>query len=303
MKIERIILFCLLFLNCATIFTFSNQNGSDSSSLSGAVATKLVDTYSNAKNKTFSHAQKNKITKSTKAVVRKSAHFLEYFTLGIIFYLLMRNYRISHPVISTIGFVFAFAITDEIHQFFIADRAARLFDVAIDTAGDTVGALISIAIFNPSIRTFEKISYEQFAKDIADDRGLYESFELPMRDTKSTAGYDIYLLENISLKPGETKKIPTGIKCRFQKNEVLLLIVRSSMGFLHNLRLVNQVGIIDADYYDNIDNEGHIWIKIQNEGDKKVTLKKGEAIVQGIFMKYMLTSPDRRLDKQVRSDY
>ena len=61
------------------------------------------------------------------------------------------------------------------------------------------------------------------------------------------------------------------------------------MGFKYNIRLCNQVGVIDADYYNNKDNEGHIWIKIQNEGEKELTFQKGEAIVQGIFFKYLTT--------------
>ena len=90
---------------------------------------------------------------------------------------------------------------------------------------------------------------------------------------------------------------------QFRKDEVLLLIVRSSMGFKYNIRLCNQVGIIDADYYNNKDNEGHIWIRIQNEGDKEVYLKKDEAIVQGIFLKHLTTASDKKLELERRSDY
>lgn len=75
------------------------------------------------------------------------------------------------------------------------------------------------------------------------------------------------------------------------------------MGFKYNIRLCNQVGVIDADYYNNKDNEGHIWLKIQNEGDKSVELHKGEAIVQGIFLKYLTTNSDETLKLERRSDY
>ena len=75
------------------------------------------------------------------------------------------------------------------------------------------------------------------------------------------------------------------------------------MGFKYNIRLCNQVGVIDADYYDNKDNEGHIWIKIQNEGDKEVSFNKGDAIVQGIFFKYLTTKSDETLKQERRSDY
>ena len=128
------------------------------------------------------------------------------------------------------------------------------------------------------MRDFEKISFEQFRKDIKDDIELYNEYSLPKRDSVYTAGYDIYLLEELTIKPGERKKVPTGIKSYFDKEEVLLLVVRSSMGFKYNIRLCNQVGVIDADYYNNKDNEGHIWLMIQNEGEKEYNSKKGEAV-------------------------
>lgn len=150
------------------------------------------------------------------------------------------------------------------------------------------------------MRDFEKISFEQFKKDINDNQKLYNEFKLPQRDSDQTAGYDIYLLEDLEIEPNEIKKIPTGIKCYFEKDEVLLLIVRSGTGFRYNIRLCNQVGVVDCDYYNNKDNEGHIWIKIQNEGNKKVTIEKGESIVQGIFMKYLTTKSDRNINIERR---
>ena len=152
-------------------------------------------------------------------------------------------------------------------------------------------------------RDFEKISFEQFKKDVKDDRKLYDEYSIPQRDSDLTAGYDILLLEDITIKPKEIIKIPTGLKSVFNKDEVLLLVVRSSMGFKYNIRLCNQVGVIDADYYNNPDNEGHIFVKIQNEGDKEVTIKKGDAIAQGIFMKFLITDSDKSLNIERRSDY
>ena len=142
------------------------------------------------------------------------------------------------------------------------------------------------------MRKFEKISFEQFKKDISDNKELYETYNLPKRGTKSSAGYDFFALFDYTLKPGEIMKIPTGIKAQFNDDEVLFLIDRSSMGFKWNVRMCNQVGVIDADYYNNSDNEGHIWIKIQNEGDKDYSVKKGEAMIQGIFMKYLMVDDD-----------
>ena len=137
------------------------------------------------------------------------------------------------------------------------------------------------------MRRFEKISFDQFKKDIADDENLYYKYMLPTRKTRSAAGYDFYSLYDFELNPGEIKKIPTGVKACMESNEVLFLIDRSSQGFKYNVRLCNQVGVIDSDYYNNSDNEGHIWIRIQNEGDKPYIVKNGDGIIQGIFLKYL----------------
>lgn len=153
------------------------------------------------------------------------------------------------------------------------------------------------------MRDFEKISFEQFKKDVCDDYSEYLKYELPKRDSDRTAAYDIYLLDDLELKPGEVRKIPTGIKAYFEKDEVLLLVVRSSMGFKYNVRLCNQVGIIDSDYYNNSDNEGHMWLSVQNEGVDTFRLSKGEAIVQGIFMKYLTTKSDLNCSMERKSDY
>ena len=153
------------------------------------------------------------------------------------------------------------------------------------------------------MRDFEKISFEQFKKDVEDNKELYNNIKIPQRDSDATAGYDICILNDIELKPNEILKLPTGLKCYFEKDEVLLLIVRSSMGFKYNIRLCNQVGVIDADYYNNKDNEGHIWIRIQNEGEKTVKFTKGEALVQGIFLKYLTTKSDETLNLERGSDY
>lgn len=152
------------------------------------------------------------------------------------------------------------------------------------------------------MRCFEKISYEQFKKDVGTDITLYNKYQLPKRETKFAAGYDFESLEDFNLKPGEMKKIPTGIKVNMNEDEVLFLIVRSSMGFKYNVRLCNQVGIIDKDYYNNIDNEGHIFIKIQNEGTKDYIVHKGDKICQGIFIKYLLTEEQEDFVER-RSDY
>jgi len=137
------------------------------------------------------------------------------------------------------------------------------------------------------MRYFEKISYKQFSKDINDDIALYEEYVLPKRATKSSCGYDFYAIEDMILHPGEIIKIPTGYKAKFNEDEMLMLVVRSSMGFKYNVRMCNQLGIIDSDYYNNSDNEGHIWVALQNEGNIDYEIKKGTAYCQGIFVKYL----------------
>ena len=136
-------------------------------------------------------------------------------------------------------------------------------------------------------RYFEKISYEQFAKDIISDRELYDSYKLPSRATNKSCGYDFYAINDVTIKPGQIVKIPTGYKAKFLSDEMLFLIIRSSLGFKYNVRMCNQVGVIDADYYNNEDNEGHMFVSLQNEGDKDFCIEKGQAYCQGIFVKYL----------------
>ncbi len=153
------------------------------------------------------------------------------------------------------------------------------------------------------MRTFEKISFEQFKKDIKDDKKLYDTFKLPHRETKYAAGYDFEALYDFTIKPGEIKKIPTGIKADMNDDEVLLLVDRSSQGFKYNVRMCNQVGVIDRDYYNNKDNEGHIWIKLQNEGDKDYIVKKGEGIIQGMFVKFLTIDNEKEKFDERKSNY
>jgi len=100
-------------------------------------------------------------------------------------------------------------------------------------------------------RFFEKISFEQFKKDIKDDKELYDKYNLPKRGTKCSAGYDFFAIEEFTIKPGEVKKVPTGYKMMCNEDEMLMIVVRSSMGFKYNVRMCNQVGIIETDYYNN----------------------------------------------------
>ena len=145
------------------------------------------------------------------------------------------------------------------------------------------------------MRKFEKISFEQFKKDVVDDKNLYDSFSLPKRSTRFSAGYDFFSLFDFTLKPNEIIKIPTGVKIEMNDDEMLMLVVRSSQGFKYNVRMCNQIGIFESDYYNNESNEGHAWLKLQNHGNKDYIVKKGDAICQGIFTKFLTVDDEEEI--------
>lgn len=152
------------------------------------------------------------------------------------------------------------------------------------------------------VARFEKVSLEQFKKDYIKTFGetneeklnaLYASIKLPHRATTGSAGYDFYSIKDFELQPNETITLPTGIRCYMENDVVLQLFPRSGLGFKYRFQLNNTVGIIDADYY-NSDNEGHIFAKCTNctNENKVVSIKAGEAFMQGLFMEYFLTYDD-----------
>ena len=146
------------------------------------------------------------------------------------------------------------------------------------------------------VAQFHKVSLEQFTHswDLGGDpKVIYEQIQLPKRATKGSAGYDFFTPVAIELKPGQTIKIPTGIRVEMEENWVLKLYPRSGLGFKYRLQLNNTVGIIDSDYFYS-DNEGHIFAKITNDSneDKTVSLEAGEGFMQGIFIEYGITFDD-----------
>ena len=140
------------------------------------------------------------------------------------------------------------------------------------------------------MRKFEKVSEEVFLRDVPN--GNYEDLILPKRSTKYSAGYDFYSPISFTLKPGERKVIPTGIRVMMNENEFLAIYIRSSLGFKYDIRMCNQVGIIDADYYGNSETDGHMFVCLKNEGNKELSINKGDRFVQGIFMTYLITEDD-----------
>ena len=125
-------------------------------------------------------------------------------------------------------------------------------------------------------------------------------FQMPERKTQKSAGYDFCLPEDVVLEPGKLQLVPTGVKAYMQDDEYLGMHIRSSMAVKKRIMLVNNVGIIDADYYNNEDNEGHIMLALLNMGSEPVALPKGERVAQGIFYNYLVADGDAETEKGVR---
>jgi len=155
------------------------------------------------------------------------------------------------------------------------------------------------------IAQFYKVSFEQFSKDfkvvfkdtnLGDDalKKLYEEIKLPARATKSSAGYDFYLPFGITMQPGETLMIPTGIRMQCADNAALFIMPKSGLGSKYRLVINNTAGLIDSDYYYS-DNEGHIHVKLlydTHDNTGELSLPAGKSFVQGILFEYGITVDD-----------
>ena len=168
------------------------------------------------------------------------------------------------------------------------------------------------------VASFEKVSYKEFEKAgkefleaqyvnnlaigvtlLQGDNVIkvaYDTIEIPKRATKGSAGHDFVTPFLVSLAPKAKIAVPTGIRCKMDKKYVLQIYPRSSMGVKYDMFISNTVGIIDSDYY-NADNEGHIFIKIENRGLKHLTIDFGQAFAQGLFIKYAVAD-----DEEVTSE-
>lgn len=116
--------------------------------------------------------------------------------------------------------------------------------------------------------------------------------KLPVCTDQLSAGDDFYAKETVYLAPGKQHLFWTDIKAYMGENEVLTLAVRSSIGNKRNLMLANTVGIIDASYYNNKENDGNIGICLYNYGTRPERIDKGERIAQGVFLPFLM--PDQR---------
>lgn len=118
---------------------------------------------------------------------------------------------------------------------------------------------------------------------------------IPTRATSYSAGYDFASLEEVTINPKEIVFIKTGIKVEMNEDDTLLIFARSSLGIKKGLMLSNSVGVIDQDYFNNDNNEGHIMFPLYNFKDTPVTILKDEKVCQGIFTKYYKTDDDEPL--------
>ena len=149
------------------------------------------------------------------------------------------------------------------------------------------------------VARFEKVSFEQFQSgfdgefSLEEIKEMYDNLQLPKRATKGSAGYDFFAPFDITLAPGQTIKVPTGVRAYMEDGWVLKLYPRSGLGFKFRLQLNNTVGIIDSDYYYS-SNEGHIFAKITNDTNEErvVNIKKNTGFIQGIFLEYGITFDD-----------
>lgn len=126
---------------------------------------------------------------------------------------------------------------------------------------------------------------------------------MPIRKTKFSAGYDVCAAEDTIIPPfslgAKPTLVKTGIKAYMQEDEYLMLCNRSSNPFKKGLVLANSVGIIDADFYGNPDNDGAFSYAFYNYFTEPLEIKKGDIIGQAIFCKYMTTDSDSAEGKRL----
>ena len=153
------------------------------------------------------------------------------------------------------------------------------------------------------IGKFEKVSFEQFSASMKSEiygcqnvsegllKAMWETIILPERSTVGSAGYDFRAPFAFTLRPGESIKIPTGIRVLIEDGWFLACLPRSGLGFKYHIGLANTCGIVDSDYARS-DNEGHIFAKLVNNGTRDVTIHTGDGFMQGIFLPFGITYTD-----------
>lgn len=135
-----------------------------------------------------------------------------------------------------------------------------------------------------------------------DEKGVKHNFPteitLPTRADRRSAGYDLYLPKDLTLLPKQKILVFLDVKAYMQKDEVLEIYIRSSLAVKQGVMLSNNVGIVDASYYNNPGNDGNIAIALVNTSGRAVELKKDDRIAQGIFKKYLTIDNDEVLSDE-----
>jgi len=126
-----------------------------------------------------------------------------------------------------------------------------------------------------------------------------KEIKLPVRKTKHSAGYDFCTPIDICIAPESKFLVWTDVKAEMNFDEVLELYIRSSLAIKRNVELKNSVGILDADYFNNEDNDGNIGVCLYNPTRLSIEIKAGEAIAQGIFKKYLTVEDDVCMGERV----
>lgn len=157
---------------------------------------------------------------------------------------------------------------------------------------------------NRTTAKFEKVSFKQFIKDwisiFPEDennneyiKDIYDNIKLPVRSTSRSAGYDFFMPIHSFFSTGNEMIIPTGIKCVNMPDDKMLTIhPRSGLGTKYRFVLTNLTGIIDADYSDSKEKEGHIFVKMSNDGEYELDIEQGKAFCQAIIQTYYITEDD-----------
>jgi dUTP pyrophosphatase len=122
--------------------------------------------------------------------------------------------------------------------------------------------------------------------------------KLPTRATEHSAGYDFYSPVDCVIQPNESIMIWSDIKVHMYYDNALMIIPRSSMG-KQPVMIANTVGLIDSDYYGNVDNDGNIGLRLLNLGTTPYEIKTGDRIGQGVFIKYGTIRDDNVSDVRV----
>lgn len=139
-------------------------------------------------------------------------------------------------------------------------------------------------------RGFEEVPWDYVREE--DYSFFTGTLYLPERSSQNSAGYDFFSPGDFIIKPGEILLVPTGVCAYMQPDEVLKLYDRSSNPLKKGIVLINSVGVIDSDYYGNSENGGMIYGMFKNITDQEVIITRGDAIMQGVFQKYLLADGD-----------